>query len=95
VQGADLGEHPDVGVALPFAPVEGVADRDQFRGAHHTRRAALLIVEALRAGATDRESVLAALQELGPFDADGDPVDPPVWLWRADRAWVLVPEAPL
>jgi hypothetical protein len=95
VQGADLGEHPDVGVALPFAPVEGVADRDQFRGAHHTRRAARLVAAAMRAGATDRAAVLAALRDLGPFDAHGDPVDPPVWLWRADRAWVLAPEAPL
>jgi hypothetical protein len=25
----------------------------------------------------------------------GDPVDPPVWLWRADAGWRLTPERPL
>jgi hypothetical protein len=95
VQGADLGERPDVGVALPFAPVEGVAHHDQFRGAHHTRVAADLVVAAVRGGATGRAAVLAALRDLGPFDAHGDPVDPPVWLWRADRDWRLAPEEPL
>jgi hypothetical protein len=94
VQGAELGEHPDVGVALPFAPVEGVEHRDQFRGAHHTRVAAGLVVAAVRGGATGRAAVLAALRALGPFDAHGDPVDPPVWLWRADRDWRLAPEGP-
>lgn len=95
VQGADLGEHPDVGVALPFAPVEGVEHRDQFRGAHHTRVAARFVAAAVRGGATDRAAVLAAVRELGPFDEHGDPVDPPVWLWRADRDWRLAPEEPL
>jgi hypothetical protein len=34
----------------------------------------------------DRDTVLRA---AGPFDEHGDPVDPPVWLWRPDREWVL------
>ena len=32
------------------------------------------------------------LRELGPFDEHGDPVDPPVWLWRAAEDWTLEPE---
>jgi hypothetical protein len=31
----------------------------------------------------------------GPFDAHGDPVDPPVWLWRADEDWALAPDRAL
>ena len=49
---------------------------------------------ALRAGATDRAAVLRALRADAAFDAHGDPVAPPVWLWRASR-WELRAERPL
>jgi hypothetical protein len=29
------------------------------------------------------------------ISADVDPIDPPVWLWRADAAWVLTRDRPL
>ena len=61
-------------------------------GADEARRAARLIAEA---GASDRASLLRALRVAGPFDEHGDPVDPPVWLWRADASWVLRAERPL
>jgi hypothetical protein len=48
-----------------------------------------------RAGAADRASLLRALRAAGPFDEHGDPVDAPVWLWRADASWVLQAERPL
>ena len=89
VQGADLGAGRDVRVALPYA--EG----EDFPGVFAARRAAELVVSALRGGAGDRATVLAALRELGPFDDHGDPVDPPVWLWRAGADWQLSPERPL
>jgi len=31
----------------------------------------------------------------GPFDNHGDPIDPPVWLWRACADWALTPDRPL
>jgi hypothetical protein len=52
---------------------------------------AALVVAALRAAGSDRRGVLDALRVLGPFDAHGDPVDPPVWLCRADARWQLAP----
>jgi hypothetical protein len=91
VQGEDLGER-DVSMALPFAPA-GDAPFDHLDyGALETRRAASLIVAAVRGGASDRRAVLDAVRAAGPFDAHGDPVDPPVWLWRAARDWTLTPE---
>ena len=60
-------------------------------GAEEARRAARLIAET---GATDRASLLSTLR-AGRFDEHGDPVDPPVWLWRADASWVLQPDRPL
>ncbi|TML99233.1 MAG: hypothetical protein E6G10_20070 [Actinobacteria bacterium] len=84
VQGADLGADRDVRLALPFAPDDGRA------GVEQARHAAELLVAALRQGARDRPSLLGALRELGPFDEHGDPVDPPVWLWRASADWTLV-----
>lgn len=75
IQGADLGEDRDVLVALPFGP------GDDPEGVSAARRAAELVVAASSAGA----GVLAALRASGPFDAHGDPVDPPVWLWRDAR----------
>jgi hypothetical protein len=80
---------PDLRLALPFAPGEDHA------GATAAGRAAALVAAALRDGSADRASVLAALRELGPFDEHGDPVDPPVWLWRAAEAWTLEPERAL
>jgi hypothetical protein len=89
VQGSDLG---DISLALPFAPREGVAFDHMVYGAEEARRAARLIVDA---GATDRTELLRALRAAGPFDEHGDPVDPPVWLWRAGAGWVLQPDRPL
>jgi hypothetical protein len=86
VQGAALGA--DVALALPFAP----GPRD---GTEEARRAAELVVAALGGGATSRATVLPALRALGPFDEHGDPIDPPVWLWRAGPDWALTPERPL
>ena len=92
VQGADLGPGRDVLVALPYGPENEAAMADGTLGARHARRAAELVVAALRGGAGDREAVLAALRALGPFDAHGDPVGAPVWLWRAQPDWALRPE---
>jgi hypothetical protein len=80
---------PGLRLVLPFAPGEDHA------GTTAARRAAALVAEALRGGAQDRASLLAALRELGPFDEHGDPVDPPVWLWRAAEDWTLEPERAL
>ena len=74
-------------LVLPFAPGEDLAAP--------ARRAASLVAESLHGGAHDRASLLAALRERGPFDAHGDPVDPPVWLWRAAADWTLEPERAL
>jgi hypothetical protein len=89
VQGAVLGTGRDVAVALPFIPGEDHAGTD------HARRAAQIVVAALAGGATDRSTVLRALRRLGPFDDHGDPVDPPVWLWRAGDDWTLRADRPL
>jgi hypothetical protein len=86
VQGAGLGAGREVRLALPFAAGEDLA------GAGMARRAAELVVAALRDGAGDRPGVLGALRARGPFDEHGDPVDPPVWLWRADDDWTLSAE---
>jgi hypothetical protein len=77
VQGHDLG--PDVRLALPFAP----SAEDPLVAA--ARRAA----ELVRDGRGD----LDVMRRLGPFDEHGDPVDPPVWLWRAARDWSVAPES--
>jgi hypothetical protein len=87
VQGGAL--LPGLRLVLPFSSGEDLA------GTTAARRAASLVVEALRGGARDRASLLAALRELGPFDEHGDPVDPPVWLWRAAEEWTLEPDRPL
>jgi hypothetical protein len=50
------------------------------------------VVDALAGGATSRADVLAACRAAGPFDEHGDPIDPPVSLWRADAAWRLTPD---
>jgi hypothetical protein len=94
-QGLDLGGHRDVHVALPYAPAEGSAHDDVLAGSEQASRAAELVATALNGGAVGRADVLAALRALGPFDAYGDPVDPPVWLWRADAQWALSPDRAL
>ena len=96
VQGAELGDRAfDVRLVLPTAPVEGVAEADLMAGVCQARRGADMIVAGLNAGAHDRASLLAAMRALGPFDEHGDPVDPAVWLWRADTDWRLTPDRPL
>jgi hypothetical protein len=95
VQGADLGRGREVRLALPVAPAEGVVVGDGLFFVEPARRAARLVADALRAGAGDRPQLLAALRAAGPFDAHGDPVDPPVWLWRADADWSLAPDRAL
>lgn len=93
VQGADLGER-DLRLALPFEPVDGVSTEDLFAGIYHAREAAQLVAEAERQG-RDRAGALAWLRASGAFDAHGDPVRAPVWLWRAQPSGVLQPDAPL
>jgi hypothetical protein len=95
VQGADLGAGRDVRLALPFAPAEGVATGDDLFVVDPVRRAARLVVAGLRDGAGDRSTLLAAMRALGPFDEHGDPLDAPVWLWRAGDGWALAPDRPL
>ena len=87
IQGLDVGFERDVWVVLPFAedPTHGV----------EAARAARLVAGALAAGASTRAEVLAACRAAGPFDEHGDPIDPPVWLWRAGPDWSLRPESPL
>jgi hypothetical protein len=96
VQGADLGPGRDVRLALPFGPPGAGDTLDAlFRGVPSARRGAELVADAVRGGAADRAAILAALRAAGPFDEHGDPVDPPVWLWRADEAWNLTPDRAL
>lgn len=95
VQGADLGAGRDVRLALPFAPVEGVDPERQFDGTHSARCAAELVAAALAAGASHRSALLEALRERRGFDERGDPLDPPVWLWRAGSDWAAEPDRPL
>jgi hypothetical protein len=72
---------PDVRLALPFAPGEGLASA--------AGRAAQLVTAALAGGAADRAGMLVALRRLGPFDEHGDLLEPPVWLYRAAEDWSL------
>jgi hypothetical protein len=95
VQGSDLGPGREVSMALPFAPRDGEPFDHMVYGVHEARRAAQLIVDGLRDGAEDRGSLLRALRAAGRFDEHGDPVDPHVWLWRADPGWVLRAERTL
>jgi hypothetical protein len=95
-QGGDVGLARPVHLALPFAPAAGDEPFDHLaHGAAEAERAARMIVDALRAGATDRASMLVALRAAGPFDEHGDPFAPSVWLWRAGEDWSLRPERPL
>jgi hypothetical protein len=83
LQGADLGAGRAIDVALPFGP------GSKRVGVEESRRAAQLVVAALRRGAGARAAVLDAMRRLGPFDEHGDPVEPVVWLWRAAADWAL------
>jgi hypothetical protein len=87
IQGLDVGFDRDVWVVLPFAedPTHGI----------EAARAAQLVADALAAGARTRGDVLDACRAAGPFDEHGDPIDPPVWLWRAEPDWTLRPDRPL
>ena len=91
-QGADLGAGRDVCVALPVAPADDLRPGEVLFFVEPARRAARLVVSALREGAADRAAVLAAMRAAGPFDEHGDPVDAPVWLWHADDEWRLEPD---
>ena len=74
---------------LPFAPEEDMS------GTTAAARAATLVADAVAGGARDRAALLSALRVAGPFDEHGDPVDPPVWLYRAAGDWSLRPDRPL
>jgi hypothetical protein len=80
---------PDLSLALPFAP------GDDMAGTTAAARAASLVAAAIRGGATGRAAILSAIRTAGPFDEHGDPVDPPVWLYRARADWSLEPDRPL
>jgi hypothetical protein len=95
VQGADLGTGRAVRMALPFAPLDGAPFDHLVFGAEQARRGARLVAGALRSGARDRAEVLAAARAAGSFDDHGDPIDPPVWLWRAEAGWTLRADRPL
>jgi len=87
IQGLDIDFERGVWVVLPFAedPTHGV----------EAARAARLVADALAGGARTRAEVLAACRSAGPFDEHGDPVHPPVWLWRAEPGWKLRPDREL
>jgi hypothetical protein len=93
IQGADLGKARDVSLVLPFGPDAQADGRVGMEGP--ARRAAELVVAAMEADAADRATLLDVLRALGPFDAHGDPIDPDVWLWRADAHWRLTPDRSL
>jgi hypothetical protein len=80
---------PDCSLMLPFTP------DDDMGGTTAAARAATLISEAVAGGARDRTALLSALRIAGPFDEHGDPVNPPVWLYRAGADWTLTPDRPL
>ena len=83
-------------LALPVAPTEGLGQAELMAGVGEARRAAQLVLAALRGGAGDRLSVLRARPVSGrSTTTTGDPVDPAVWRWRVDPDWVLTPERPL
>jgi hypothetical protein len=92
VQGTDLGADREVRLALPFAPGDGDAFDWLTYGAERAGHGARLIAAALADGAHDRPTLLDHLRRAGPFDAHGDPVDPPVWLWRAQPDRSLRPD---
>ena len=70
---------PGLSLVLPFTPDEDMGGTTAARAPPRSspRRVA--------GGARDRTALLSALRIAGPFDEHGDPVDPPVWLYRAGR----------
>jgi hypothetical protein len=80
---------PNCSLLLPFTPEADMG------GTTAAARAASLISAAVAGGARDRAALLSALRIAGPFDEHGDPVDPPVWLYRAGPDWSLTPDRPL
>jgi hypothetical protein len=95
IQGADLGAGREVRLGLPVAPADGVVPSEVLFFREPARRAAELVVAAVRHGARDRAALLSAMRAAGPFDEHGDPVDAPVWLWRASDDWTLAPDRAL
>ena len=81
-------------VALPVAPPTASSSATSCSSSSRAPRRAARGRRA-RGGARDRAGVLSALRAAGPFDEHGDPVDPPVWLWRAADDWSLTPDRPL
>jgi hypothetical protein len=77
----------EVSMALPFAPLDDEPFDHLVYGAERARRGAQLVVETCRD--------LGAMRAAGPFDEHGDPVDPPVWLWRTAADGSLRPDRPL
>jgi hypothetical protein len=80
---------PDCSVLMPYTPEEDMG------GIGRAARAAELVSAAVAGGARDRAALLSAIRAAGPFDEHGDPVDPPVWLYRAGADWSLTPDRPL
>jgi hypothetical protein len=80
---------PDCTLMLPFTP------EDDMAGTTAAARAATFVADAIAGGARDRAALLSAIRIAGPFDEHGDPVDPPVWLYRAAEDWTLQPDRPL
>jgi hypothetical protein len=95
VQHASLGAGRELRLALPFAPLDDEPFDHLVFGAEQARRGAGLVAVALAGGTRDRAGVLAALRAGGGFDEHGDPVSPPVWLWRAGDGWTLRPDRAL
>jgi hypothetical protein len=94
VQGSELGSGQTLRLALPFAPSETAAAAF-WLGADQTRAAVNLVSGCVRAGAGSRALLLEAIRGTGGFDRNGDLLNPPVWLWRADEEWSLSPDRPL
>ena len=92
VQGADLRTAGEIRLALPMAPQPAIGVDALLGGVERARRAAELVVSALAAGARDRVALLRELRAQGGFDYHGDPVDPPVWLWRVRDDWEVEPD---
>jgi len=95
VQGSALGAGRDVRLALPVAPDDDVVAGDELFFVEPTRRAARLVAASLAEGLRERATLLAAMRRAGRYDEHGDPVDAPVWLWRAGDDWSLSPDRPL
>ena len=76
---------PDCSLMLPFAPDEDMGGTTAADAGRHAG------LRGLAGGARDRAALLSAIRIAGPFDEHGDPVDPPVWLYRAGADWSSEP----